>query len=61
MNEFELRCHFLNIEIYGEKKTKINELSINLYMIATGPQHHDLEVMVGKNKFSRLKFDCKIS
>ena len=42
MNEFELRSHFLNIQIYGEKKTKINELSINLYMIATGPQHHDL-------------------
>jgi len=30
-------------------------------MIATGPQHHDLEIKIAKDKFSRLKFDFKIS
>lgn len=30
-------------------------------MIATGPQHHDFEVKLSSGKFSRLKFDFKIS
>jgi hypothetical protein len=34
---------------------------LNLYAIATGPQHHDLELKLGGGKFSRLKFDFKIS
>ena len=57
---YELRCKFLIVEALDEKGKIISSMKINLFMIATGPYHHDFSFNIGKTP-ARLQFDFKIS
>jgi|LakMenEpi03Aug12_release.lakeMendotaPanAssembly.Ray.scaffolds.fasta_scaffold252189_1 hypothetical protein len=61
MTEYELRKNFLEVTIRNENKKIVGKVSINLFLITTGPFHQDFELVFANGKIGRISFDLKIS
>ena len=57
MTEYELRKNFLEVTIRNENKKIVGKVSINLFLITTGPFHQDFELVFANGKIGRISFD----
>ncbi len=60
MDELQLRKTFL-IVIVRHNDAKVAELQLNLYLIATGPYHHDFPLRSSNKTEGRICADLRIS
>jgi hypothetical protein len=61
MTEHELRSNCLQVEIQDESARSVGSLSINLFLIATGPFHQDFALQFENGTVGRISFDLRLS
>lgn len=52
---------YINVFQVGAVETKVAELKLNLYLIATGPYHLDFPIRYTNKMEGRASIDVKIS
>lgn len=64
LTEYQLRKAFLTMSVFAVLQSgdlKVSEIKFNLYMVATGPYHHDFPIRYANKSEGRLSVDIRMA